>query len=230
MQPTGEVAVQREPSSAKRLLGRLFEQVVHRQWSRPEQARHVVVLISCTWHRSDADGVLMPAVDGLRDGGLRVVVARPVLRYGIPRVLLSATCQRQRFRRHMALRDSRCWRTGPEAGIRAHREDRYGKAPGGKRHGRTGLAAGGPALPAYSGAFRRVGRARGARGACTGVFGLTGPRYARRPPRVTPGAPVRRRPARAPPPRRPRRRDPARREHGPRPSPPVRSHPRTANR
>lgn len=223
MQPTGEVAVQREPSSAKRLLGRLFEQVVHRQWSRPEQADHVVVLSACRWHRSDADGVLMPAVDGLRQCVFRVVVARPVLRYGIPRVLLSATCQRQRFRGHMALRDSRRSRTGPEAGIRGHREDRYGRGPGGKWHERTGLAAAGPALPAHSGACRRVVRSRGARGARTGVFRLSGPP-------VTPGAPARRQPARAPPPRRPRRRDPVRRGHGPHPSPPVRSYSHTASR
>lgn len=44
VQSTGEVSVHREPSSAKRLLVRLFEQVVHRQWSRPEQADHISVL------------------------------------------------------------------------------------------------------------------------------------------------------------------------------------------
>ncbi|MEU9011605.1 hypothetical protein AB0D12_17855 [Streptomyces sp. NPDC048479] len=57
MQSTGEVTVHREPSSAHRLLGRLFEQVVHRQWSRPEQADHIMVLIVSGWHKIDANSV-----------------------------------------------------------------------------------------------------------------------------------------------------------------------------
>lgn len=57
MQSTGEVSVHREPSSAKRLLGRLFEQVVHRQWSRPEQADHIMVLIVFNWYWIDANFV-----------------------------------------------------------------------------------------------------------------------------------------------------------------------------
>jgi hypothetical protein len=57
MQSTGEVSVHREPSSAKRLLGLLFEQVVHRQWSRPEQADHIMVLIASKWHKIDANFV-----------------------------------------------------------------------------------------------------------------------------------------------------------------------------
>jgi hypothetical protein len=44
MQPTAEVAVHSSPSPAKRLLGG-SEQVVHRQWSRPEQADLFMVLI-----------------------------------------------------------------------------------------------------------------------------------------------------------------------------------------
>ncbi|MEU6975372.1 MULTISPECIES: hypothetical protein [unclassified Streptomyces] len=45
MQSAAEVAVHTSPSPAKRLLASWSEQVVHRQWSRPEQADHFMVLI-----------------------------------------------------------------------------------------------------------------------------------------------------------------------------------------
>ncbi|WP_186357008.1 hypothetical protein [Streptomyces sp. SLBN-118] len=55
MKSTGEISVHRESSSAKRLLGQLFEQVVHRQWSRPEQADHIMVLIVFRRHKIDTN-------------------------------------------------------------------------------------------------------------------------------------------------------------------------------